>query len=186
MDTPEEWHKNVKEYLTDKKEHLIIAVMPTTVVSYGWENDLDLDFCRNHNIVTYDSVRDGGTVVISEGSLAIGFIYNNRIYKRFVLSDMLKDFCNYLKSIGLDSLYNRNDVLIDGYKVTSGFGYNIAPDYEWTFEGVQMSIDVDLDLINNICKKEMKKIPKGLSEYGFSIDDVKSWVTTWFKDNNIS
>ena len=78
----------------------------------------------------------------------------------------------YLKSKGLDARHEDNDVLVDGYKVSGGFSKWLNSDMQ--YYGIHISMNTDLDVIRKICTKPMEKIPKGLSEYGFTRSDILS------------
>lgn len=79
-------------------------------------------------------------------------------------------FIDWLKSKGIAAIYESNDVLVDGYKVcglcVTQYG---RIDYTAGFIG----LNVNLDHIKAICRKPMKKIPKGLSEYGITTVEVE-------------
>ena len=38
-----------------------------------------------------------------------------------------------------------------------------------------IGINTNLDHIKAICRKPMKKVPKGLSEYGITTEEVEQW-----------
>jgi hypothetical protein len=40
------------------------------------------------------------------------------------------------------------------------------------FSSAALSINIDLDHIKAICRKSMNKVPKGLSEYGITTEEV--------------
>lgn len=80
----------------------------------------------------------------------------------------------YLKTRGLNAQYDgglHNDVTVDGYKV-AGFGIVPIPGTDYLYHGIHVSINADAEEINRICKKPMKKVPKGLSEYGITREDI--------------
>lgn len=80
----------------------------------------------------------------------------------------------YLKEKGLNAEYDggkHNDVTVDGFKV-AGFGIVPIPDTDYLYHGIHVSINADADEINRICKKPMKKVPKGLSEYGITREEI--------------
>lgn len=93
-----------------------------------------------------------------------------------MLVKLLDDLCNYFIEKGLKATRSRNDILIDGYKVASGCGYNLEPDYKWSYEGAQISINQDINAIKNICLKPMIKIPKALSDYNITLDELLNFI----------
>lgn len=177
-----DWCERLDEMLADGEEHLALIVHLETEIAYGWNEDVNLDYCLEHGIPAFNQKRNGGCIVCSQGNVGIGFIYNNHVYKEWVCVHLLRDFAEWLTERGLDVRYEKNDVLIDGCKVASGCGYNIPPDFIRSYEGVQISVNQDLETIKSVCKKKMEKIPKALSEYGITTEEVYRWVSGWFSD----
>lgn len=173
----------LKENLTDGQERFAFIIIDRTEVGYGFENDADLDYCEKHNIPCHNHKRNGGAIVYSAGNIAIGFVYSNRKRGGFVLSPIMSDLSRYLSKKGLTITMDRNDILVDGYKVASASGYNFGEKYHWTYEGIQISINQDLEAIKNICKKPMVKIPKALSEYGITTEEIVEWCSKWLKEH---
>lgn len=179
VDSFEDWCDNLPNMLTDGQMHIGICEYDKTIVGHGWENDIDREYCRQNNIPILEMNRNGGTIVFCKGAVGSAIIYSNKLYKEFVLVHMASDFVKWLQHRGLRAELKHNDILIDGYKVGSGAGYNLPPDYKMTYECLQVSLRQDIDAIQNICRKPMVKMPKGLSEYGITTQEVKKWMTQW-------
>lgn len=175
--------ENLPQLLAAKQEYKNIILHEQTEVSYGWENDFNKEYCEQNNIPCYNLLRGGGTIVYSKGNVSVGFIYDNQKYKRFMLVEMCHKLKEYLAAKGLNVEINHNDILVDGYKVASCWGHNYGEGYNWTLELVQISINQDLEAIKNICLKPMKKVPKGLGEYGVTTQEIIAWVEDWFAKN---
>ena len=174
---------NLQKLVQAKQQYKDIIVHEQTEVSFGWENDFNKDYCDQNNIPYYNLARGGGTIVYSKGNVSVGFIYDNKKYKKFMLVEMCNDFKQYLKSRGLNADIDNNDILVDGYKVASCWSGNIKPDFKWTLEFAQISVNQDIEKIKNICLKPMTKIPKGLSAYGIDTQQVLEWVQNWLDKN---
>lgn len=181
--TLKEWLETVQGNLTDGQERLGFAVSERTEVGYGFENDADMNYCEKNGIPCYYQKRNGGAIVWSAGNVGIAFVYNNRMRGGFVLSQFLPDLSRYLFQKGLSVTMDRNDVIVDGYKVASAAGYNFGEKYHWTYEGLQISINQDIDTIKKVCKKPMVKVPKGLSEYGITTEEMVEWCSKWLKEH---
>ena len=182
--TLKDWCEQLSSLIADGEDHLTFIHHKQIEVAYGgWEEDADLDYCAEHNIPVYNQNRNGGTIVCCPGNIGLGIIYTTKEYREFIFIKMLREFGDWLKNKGLSVEFVHNDILIDGYKVASGCGYNIPPEFKRTYEGIQISINQDLEAIQNICTKPMVKIPKGLSEWGITTEEVYAWVDTWFKEN---
>lgn len=183
--TTEKWCDNLTNYLSDKKEHLAIVLHEKTEVGYGDDGDVNLDYLIDNNIYHRYRGGTGGTIVYCKGNISLAFVYNNRKYKEFVLTRMLDELCEHFKTLDLNASRNRNDILIDGYKVASGAAINLEPDFKWTYEMVQISIHQDIELIKNACLKPMAKEPKALVDYGITTDYMLAWIEDWFSKNNL-
>ena len=67
-----------------------------------------------------------------------------------------------------------NDLLIDGkYKCGS---YSSRRFNDILYTAVHISIRADVDMIHSICLKPMNKLPKGLSEFGITTDEIKNFI----------
>ena len=181
--TLKEWCEKVPTFLANKEERFCFIEHTETEVAYGWDEDFDKEYCDTHNIPYHSQIRDGGTIVCAKGNIGIGYIYPNSKYGCFILVKLLDDFSEWLRSKGLTVERSRNDVLVDGYKVASGCGYNLEPNFKMTYEGTQISVNQDFEVIKNVCKKPMIKVPKGLSDFGITTEEVKEWCKSWLSEN---
>jgi lipoate-protein ligase A len=173
----------LQENLTDGQERFAFVVIDQTEVGHGFDNDVDFEYCEKNGIPYHNHKRNGGAIVYSAGNIAIGFVYSNRKRGGFVMGRLLPDLSKYLAKKGLSIDMSANDILVDGYKVASASGYNFGENYHWTYEGIQISINQDLETIKNVCKKPMVKVPKGLSEYGITTEEMVEWCSKWLKDH---
>lgn len=87
-------------------------------------------------------------------------------------------FVSWLKSKGLNAEYVKNDILVDGYKVC---GLCITRYGRIDFSSGIIGINTNLDHIKAICKKPMEKVPKGLSEYGITTEEVEKMFVAFCK-----
>lgn len=120
---------------------------------------------RGYTIV--DVPMSGGSIVLSYGDVAFGFINKNLTanYRQIVLGTITKK----LKSLGLNAEMNNNDITVDGYKCV---GYVQSVPNPNLCVAISVSMSANLEDINAICTKEMKKIPKGLSDFGVNKQDI--------------
>lgn len=167
----------------DVTECRYYAVQTEDEVSYGKQQDVNFEYCQQHNIPMYDLKRDGGCIVHGKDNIAWAEIKPNSAKDFYYTNlDFLSHFTDFLKEKGLNAIQEDNDILIDGYKVASGCNINLPPDYKRTFSAVQISWKCDIDLIRNICLKPMVKIPKGLDEYNITQEDIIDFIQDYFKD----
>lgn len=178
-----DWCEKLPKYIAEKEEHVGIAVTKDIEVCYSANCDFNKEYCDVNNIPYFCRGGNGGTIVCAKGNVHIGFVYDNRKYKKVMLAEMLNELATYLRSCGLSATRNRNDILVDGYKVASGMAVTLSPDYRWTSEAAQISVNQEINLIKKICTKPMEKEPKALSDYGFTTEQVVEWVEKWLSAN---
>lgn len=183
MTTVKQVAETLPSLFENRREYQVVVRHDQTEVTYGYDNDVNKEYCDKNNIPYYNLHRAGGAIVHSKGNVAIFWLYRNDKYKRFMLEKALADLKNYLNGKGIACNIEKNDILVDGYKVASTAGYNLKPDYKWTLDGMQISINQDIDKIENICLKPMVKVPKGLSEYGITTAEIVEWCDKWMADN---
>lgn len=138
-------------------------------VNYGFGTQPDFDYCAKHGIECVNIGRRGGTFVVNKGDIGVGIVepaLNNT--KGYLIQD---EFVKFLERKNLPVSVNGNDILIDGYKVY-GWASNYYKEYDAIFISCHFTMSVDLDLIKNICTKPMNKIPKGLSDYGITREEI--------------
>lgn len=172
-----EFCDNLPRYIASDETITAWCIYEDTEVNYSGD-DCDLEACKELGIPAYHSRDDGGCIVNFKGTINIA---DFRKAKEWVFHAFCKDFAEWLKGKGLNAEYDTNDVLIDGYKVASGFGYNLAPDYQRQYTGLGMFFNSDPDIIRRICKKPMDKEPKGLEQYGITTDDCVEFMEAWFE-----
>jgi len=154
------------------------CVHENTEVNYGNENDCDLDYCREHNIKSFMMQRGGGTIVCSAGNIGISVITS--VKHGWQCENFSNAFTAWLRSFNLNVETNHNDILVDGYKVASSVELRVGKNLNRIYSTYQISINQDIEAIKHICKKEMVKIPKALSDYGFTTEDIESWCNNYF------
>jgi lipoate-protein ligase A len=167
-----------------------VVSFDTNEVSYGENNDYNADYIAENNIPFYNTYRDGGTIVHSPNDIGLIFIIDVKydlIHNKFLnaLKTFIENKLDGQHSVTLDT----NDILVDGYKVASGAEKCAGTQFRKLYAAFQISLNVNLELIRNICTKEMVKTPKGLSEFGLTRDDMLQFVSQWWNnfcsENNI-
>lgn len=143
------------------------VLVETPMVFVHKERQVNEETCKSLGYEICEAYYNGGTIVGNKGDIAFAYFdrSENGWMNRFV-----EHFVGWLKEKGLNAVYESNDVLVDGYKVcgvcTTRYG---RIDYTAGF----ISVNANLDHIKQICKKPMVKVPKGLSEYGISTEEVE-------------
>lgn len=131
-------------------------------------DDCNMEYVNNNNIMYQEINRQGGTIVGFAGDVeCIYFIPINRYITRPIEIDSL---IALILDKGYTPTIDGNDVLINGYKVASWSCKRIK---ENVLVAIVTSVNVDLETIQNICTKPMVKVPKGLSEFGITTQEIK-------------
>jgi hypothetical protein len=176
--------KNIVNKGFPNEKYSVIVIHDKTEVSYGIENDVNFEYCKEHDIPLLDLKRTGGAIVYFAGNVSWADVRPNN-YPTFKTPEILflKKLTAYLIEKGLNATLEDNDIMVDGYKVASGCSINLPPTFERTFSSAQICINCDLETIKNICLKPMNKTPKGLSEYGITTEEIEQFVRNYFTNN---
>ena len=152
------------------------VLVETPVVFVHREKQVDEETCNALGYEIYEAYYNGGTIVGNEGDIA--FAHFSHIGNGW-MENFIEHFLDWLKGKGLNAVYESNDILVDGYKVcgmcTTRYG---RIDYTAGF----ISLNTNLDHIKQICKKPMVKVPKGLSEYGITTEEVEQMFLKFCKE----
>jgi len=157
----------------------LILMKPEKSVVYNGNAEFNEDYCKENNIKVFPLGYSGGTIVTTKNDLGIVFVLDKKGLLRYVVKK-INDWIslNFSNSNIYVISKNHNDILVDGYKIL-GCAENKKGEMYASY--YQVSFDVDLDLIGNICTKDMVKTPKGLSDFGNKtredlIKEIKTWL----------
>lgn len=157
----------------DDKETMIVCHADTKVIGHGRnESFFDKQYCIDNNIILLNANFDGGACVVFEDDV-------NVICYQYGFSDIGMRAMNivndYLKEKGLNSDVIGNDLIItEGetlYKVGSFASVWVNNDHG-VETVIHFALNIDDELIRRICKKEVNKIPKSLSDYGITSKEI--------------
>jgi hypothetical protein len=73
---------------------------------------------------------------------------------------------------------DNNDILVDGFKVASGAEVSLPNGFRYV--AYQISINQDLETIKHACLKPMVKVPKALSEYGITTEEMVDFCKNYW------
>lgn len=161
----------------NNKEVMIFCHTDEKVIGHGVYEDLfDKDYCVENNIILLNANFPAGACVVFEGDInLIGYEYGfSDIGKRYI-----ECVNNFLHTKGINSQIVGNDLIIEENGIENKVGSYASV---WVNEdaGVEtvahISMNVDLPLIERICKKPMVKIPKALSDYGITEEEVIEYL----------
>jgi hypothetical protein len=176
-----EFVNNEREFLDSPNEETVIVILNQTEAIYGADDSCNTQYCDEHNIpyAHQGKLQRGGCIIGVKGNIFIDA--KRKLNGGECIADTFsKALAQYFKGKGLESARcDNNDVLVDGYKVASGCetihnGFN--------YMGYQISLYQDLETIKNVCNKPMVKIPKALSEYGITTDEMVHFIEEYWNN----
>ena len=179
-----EFHKKyMEDFLNSNEDSMKIAIIDKTEALYGGDETIDKGWCDDNGIPYSQGklIQHTGCIIAVKGNILLD------IKKKFdggecICDKFSKALCKYLKNKGMDSVrQDNNDVLVDGFKVASGAEVSLPNGFQYV--AYQISINQALDIIKHACKKPMVKIPKALSEYGITTEEMKKFCIDYWTKN---
>ena len=165
--TQAEWMPEVVRHIRGGIHKIGYVVIESPVAIVHRASQVDADICNELGYGIVESYNNGGTILANPGDIIFSHLDAPGNGWLFRFKDY---FLDWLKGKGLDAVYEDNDILIDGYKVC---GLCITRYGRIDFSSCILAINTNLDHIKQICRKPMNKIPKGLSEYGITTEEVE-------------
>lgn len=162
--------------LKNQIEDFFIATIDDTVVHYGEDGGFDENKAVELGVKCYNLKKKGGAMVTSPGDIVYCFTTKKECPN--FDTQLRKFLATKLSERNIKAEQVNNDLLVDGKKCSGTMHQQIG---KLHFYGGHISIDCNLDLIKEICTKEMVKIPCGLSDYGITTENVVRWLQEfWF------
>ena len=169
------WLEEATKYIKGGLHRIAYVEVERPVAIVHRESQVDTETCMAFGYEIVESYNNAGTIVSNAGDILVGHFAQpeNGWYDRFIAYVL-----DWLKVKGLNAEYVSNDILVDGYKVC---GMCITRYGRIDYTGGIISMNVNLDHIKAICKKPMQKVPKGLSEYGITTEEVEQMFLAFCK-----
>ena len=176
--TQAEWIGKATSYIMGGLHRIAYVVVDSPVAIVHRKSQVDEDVCKELGYEIVESYNNAGTIVSNEGDVLIGHFAqpDNGWYDRFV-----DYFLDWLRAKGLSAEFADNDILVDGHKVC---GMCITRYGRIDYTGGIISMNVHMDHIKQICRKPMTKIPKGLSDYGITSEEVEQMFVEFCKEDS--
>ena len=165
--TQTDWINEATKYITHGLHRIAYVVVDSPVAIVHRKTQVDETLCESLGYEIVESYNNAGTIISNAGDVLIGHFAqpDNGWYDRFISA-----FLAWLKGKGLNAEYVSNDIVVDGYKVC---GMCVTRYGLIDYTGGIISMNVNLEHIKAICRKPMVKVPKGLSEYGITTEEVE-------------
>ncbi len=169
----------IQDFIVNQKHGFAYCVHDEKLAFVAKDEDVNADACEEYGYMILDTRHTGGVVVVNRGDISVVFF-------GAVGNQVMQDFAMYLidryKEKGLNATYEGNDVLIDGYKIS---GLSATPYGHIQYSTIHIGVNTNLDHIKAICKKPMVKVPKGLSEYGITTEEVEQMFLDFCKRDTV-
>lgn len=177
--TQTNWLNEATSYIQGGLHRIAYVVVDSPVAIVHRKTQVDEEVCKALGYDIVESYNNAGTIVSNAGDVLIGHFAepDNGWYDRFIAY-----FLVWLKEKGLNAEYVSNDIVVDGYKVC---GMCITRYGRIDYTGGIISVNCNLDHIKQICRKPMKKVPKGLSEYGITTEEVEKMFLDFCEEDNV-
>lgn len=165
--TQDEWLNEVVKHIKGGIHKIGYVVIERPVAIVHKAKQVDEATCKELGYDIAESFNNGGTILANQGDIIVSHLDtpDNDWLNRFVVY-----FVEWLKGKGLNAERDNNDILVDGYKVC---GTCITRYGRIDFSSAILGINTNIEHIKKICKKPMVKVPKGLSEYGITTQEVE-------------
>lgn len=154
--------------LSEQKEACVYCVGDEYCAIVGSNCGANTNEIQKRGIRLVAINHEGGTIIASPGDVQIGIFtegYTGNIYRENIINNIITK----VRNNGYNVVIANNDILVNGKKVV-GFGSRMFGKILYT--AIQVSINIDVDLIKSICTKRMEKIPDGLKNYGIITQDI--------------
>ncbi len=165
--------------ISDDDIFFMWQVAPTVIFGRNQliANEVNLDYCKSHNIQVYRRKSGGGCVYADFSNIMFSYITKSDNVT-FTFSAYTTAVANMLRELGLNATAGgRNDILIDGLKVSGNAFYHLPG--RSIVHGT-MLYDTDMqNMLNAITPSTAKLQSKG-------VDSVKQHITTINRHSSIS
>lgn len=169
----------------DQSSFFAYCINDREIVNCGNESDVNLLYCRLHDIPVFKLERRNGCMVLNKGDISAIAIRPqneqlNTLFVKFLVDKLVK--------CGINATADSNDLIIDGHNKVAGCtkirledGRNVSM--------IHISINPNPH-IKYICLKGRKKMPDGqrkqpagLSQWGISSWQIEEWLVEFIKIN---
>lgn len=160
---------------TTQTEDEIYCVYDKPVVFRSMNNDVNVDYCISNNITIIDTGNMGGTIVANTGDVGVAILKKEGWT---VGADVLNLMCDVFKDRIPNLRVDGNDLIgEDNFKLTSYASFNVGNRVIYTI--IAISINPNIEDIVNICSKPMNKVPKGLSDFGITREEIVDFIKSF-------
>lgn len=162
--------EEITNIIKNKKECFVYGIPDKNYV-FRNGGTLDQEYCETNNIEILSIPTHGGSLIVGEEDIELGY-FTLKPDDKF-LDKFINSIIEYLKYQNIHAEYKDNDILINNRKFC---GVAANPYNDLIYVAIHISINVNMDLIKQICTKPMEKIPVGLKEYGITNEELLTHI----------
>lgn len=168
------------------------SVRPTVIFgrNQDMEAEVNVPYCREHNIEMYRRKSGGGCVYADEGNLMISYITAEKDVNR-AFDEYLSSLADALRCMGVDAVRTEhNDVLVGGFKVSGNACYTTATGcivhgtllYNTDFSEMEHAITPSKEKLDSKGIKSVRQRVTNLKDCGilFGFDYLQSKLIRYF------
>ena len=141
------------------------------------ENEVNLDYCREHGIQFYRRKSGGGCVYADRSNVMMSYITrSDQVQTTF--REYMQMVCGMLRELGLEATSTENnDVLIDGRKVSGNAFYHLPG---WSIVHGTMLFDTDMQHMLSAITPPRQKLDK------HGVESVRQRITLLKEHTDLS
>lgn len=173
--------KNIENELLNlfntRQEEIIWCVHERPLAFKSRLAQIDEDYCKEQDIEICNSFNFGGTIVVDKGDINLAVTRQNGWD---VGNELLQYILDRLKNKIPNLTIDDNDLLYKNiYKLVSYASINVGDGFIYSCWNI--TINPNIDRINKVCTKEMNKIPKSISDFGVTGEEIIQIFEDWEK-----
>ena len=161
----------------DRKDYFFMwQVNPTVIFGRNQliENEVNLEYCKNHDIKTFRRKSGGGCVYADMNNIMLSYITDEGNVN-FTFNKYINLIVFMLNKLGVNAVASgRNDIMIDGRKVSGNAFYHTP---KRNIVHGTMLYDTDMqNMVGSITPSDTKLISKGIQSVRQHITLLKDYI----------
>ena len=173
--TPSNAIEDVLNTIEYQKTAILFATTTSTLIWHGNNSIFNEEYCSDCGFPVLPIHTGGGTMVSTEGDLNLGICIPKSI--GYISKDILNGLANiFRKYTDKQVVVDKNDILIDGYKVVGSSAYN---NDKMLMFITPISLTEKSELVDNICLKKSNKIV-GYVDF-MDADTLREEICLWLQ-----
>ena len=161
----------------DRKDYFFMwQVNPTVIFGRNQliENEVNLEYCKNHDIKTFRRKSGGGCVYADMNNIMLSYITDEGNVN-FTFNKYINLIVFMLNKLGVNAVASgRNDIMIDGRKVSGNAFYHTP---KRNIVHGMMLYDTDMqNMVGSITPSDTKLISKGIQSVRQHITLLKDYI----------